>query len=351
MLRKPSLGYVAHCFSRKFVPDNDGRPSWDMCENLCKNHDWLQEQRRNSSAKLLVVSGERVLITQHKRAASSGDDGSSSTVCSLHYEALQSDGVPEEAFWLGRSGVTGSPFFVRGVPVEAAKESASLPRGVDAAKFVRLRDVASQLSPLEASLAARGLSLVEWHASARFCGYCGSPTITVAGGSSRQCTAPKEKCGKSTYPRTNPVAIMLVIHPNSDHVLLGQSQGRLRALNLFSALAGFVDQGESLEDAVRREVMEEAGVPVGAVQYHSSQAWPFPCNLMLGCYAQATSDVIRFDREEMADVRWFSRSEVLRALNLDNPDLMVPPPIAIAHVLIREWAEGNVTRVQTSSSL
>jgi NAD+ diphosphatase len=133
---------------------------------------------------------------------------------------------------------------------------------------------------------------------------------------------------------------MLVI--DGERCLLGQSRGRLSRSGRYSALAGFMDQGESIEEAVRREVKEEAGIEVGEVRYHSSQPWPFPSSLMIGCHAVALSTDIHIDDEEMTDVRWFSRDAVRLSLKGENPNLQVPDPIAIAHHLIRAWAEGEV---------
>ena len=129
---------------------------------------------------------------------------------------------------------------------------------------------------------------------------------------------------------------------DGDNCLLGQPHGPLVRTGMYSALAGFIDQGESIEEAVRREVKEEAGIDVGAVRYHSSQPWPFPSSLMIGCHGAAASREITIDGEEMADVRWCSRQAVLQALAHENPDLKVPGPIAIAHHLIHAWANGEV---------
>jgi NAD+ diphosphatase len=133
---------------------------------------------------------------------------------------------------------------------------------------------------------------------------------------------------------------MLIL--DADRCLLGQSQGPLARTGMYSALAGFIDQGESIEEAVRRETREEAGVIVGAVRYHSSQPWPFPSSLMVGCHGRALTTKITIDPAEMADVRWFDRDAVRAALRNDNPQLRVPGPIAIAHHLIKSWADGEV---------
>jgi NAD+ diphosphatase len=132
---------------------------------------------------------------------------------------------------------------------------------------------------------------------------------------------------------------MLII--DGSRCLLGQSAGRLARTGMFSALAGFVDQGESIEEAVRREVKEEAGIDVGTVAYHSSQPWPFPSSLMIGCHGRAESVRIDMDETEMAAVAWFEREEVAAALAGEHPTLKVPGPIAIAHHLIRAWLDDE----------
>ena len=157
------------------------------------------------------------------------------------------------------------------------------------------------------------------------------------GGQVRQCSG----CEAQNYPRTDPVVITVV--SDGDRCLLGRSRGRGSPSNRYSALAGFVDQGESIEEAVAREVMEEAGIMVRNVRYHSSQPWPFPSSLMIGCHADAATIDISMDEEEMADVRWFHREEVLLALTGESENLAIPAPIAIAHHLIKAWASKFVT--------
>ena len=129
--------------------------------------------------------------------------------------------------------------------------------------------------------------------------------------------------------------MVITVVSDGDRCLLGQSRGRLVQMRRYSALAGFMDQGESIEEAVAREVMEEAGIRVGAVHYHSSQPWPFPSSLMIGCHADAATTEIAFDDEEMADVRWFEREEVLLALEEKSDVLAIPGSMAIAYHLIR----------------
>jgi NAD+ diphosphatase len=203
-------------------------------------------------------------------------------------------------------------------------------------RFEEARTAAVQLSLPEAGILAQSRSQIDWHRRHQFCSVCGQRTVQGRGGHVRKCP----DCKAEHFPRTDPVAIMVVCH--GDQCLLGQSRGRLSRTGTYSALAGFMDQGESIEEAVRREVKEEAGIAVGAVRYHSSQPWPFPSSLMIGCHAQALTTEIHKDEEEMTDVRWFSRADVLAALRHEHPQLRVPEPIAIAHHLIRAWAEGEV---------
>ena len=141
------------------------------------------------------------------------------------------------------------------------------------------------------------------------------------------------RCEAQYFPRTDPVVIMVVWQ--GDRCLLGRRKGR--AGGMFSAFAGFIDQGETIEDAVRREVAEEAGLVVDEVAYRASQPWPFPSSLMIGCFARATSREFQVDDEEIGEARWFSREELLQALDSPSPELAVPGPVAIAHHLIRDW--------------
>jgi NAD+ diphosphatase len=179
---------------------------------------------------------------------------------------------------------------------------------------------------------AQARSLCHWHLRHGFCAVCGSPTVMRIGGYRRDCPS----CGAEHFPRTDPVVIMLAI--DGERALLGR-QSRF-APGMYSCLAGFVEPGETIEDAVRRETHEEAGIRVGRVRYHSSQPWPFPSSLMIGCHAEAiTTEVVR-DEVELEACRWFDRAEVLTMIAGTHPEgLMTPPPIAIASNIIRAWAE------------
>ena len=205
----------------------------------------------------------------------------------------------------------------------------------DERRFVDVRTAATLLSAEDAGISAQARAQVDWHARHGFCSVCGSPTEAVRGGQQRNCGS----CSAAHFPRTDPVVIVVVT--DGDRCLLGQSHGRLSQMRMFSALAGFMDQAESIEEAVRREVLEEAGVRVGAVRYHSSQPWPFPSSLMIGCHADALTTDLRPDDVEMLSVQWFERATVRRALAGEHAELRVPASFAIAHHLIRAWAEGS----------
>jgi len=204
-----------------------------------------------------------------------------------------------------------------------------------------------RLSPEDLAIYGGARSLVDWHARHRFCARCGQPTRLAKGGWQRDC-APREEggCEASHFPRTDPVTIMLVENPdhNGGSLLLGR-QPRFPPRS-FSALAGFVEPGETIEEAVAREVWEEAGLRVRDVEYIATQPWPFPSQLMIGCYSQTDEIDITLDVLELEEARWFSRAEVAMAMEDAKQDgagemapFSVPPPTAIAHSLLRWWLE------------
>ena len=195
--------------------------------------------------------------------------------------------------------------------------------------FAELRTRMTRLGPLEAELAATAKAILGWHATHGFCACCGEPTEMVEGGWQRRCPA----CGTRHFPRTDPVVIMLITHGNS--VLVGRSPGWPEGLH--SLLAGFVEPGETLEAAVRREVMEETGVAVGAVSYLASQPWPFPTSLMVGCRGEALSREITLDPVELDDARWLTREETVEVLSGAHAEVLPARRGAIARFLIEAW--------------
>lgn len=198
----------------------------------------------------------------------------------------------------------------------------------------RLWAAMSALDPEELATYGAARSLVDWHARHRFCARCGAPTRLAKGGWQRNCT--NDACKGEHFPRVDPVTIMLVEH--TGRLLLGR-QPRFPPRR-FSALAGFVEPGENIEEAVAREVHEEAGVRVSSVSYIGSQPWPFPSSLMIGCYAVAEDDSLIVDTTELEEADWFTRDEVAAAMAGDeNGRFLAPPPQAIAHHLLKWWLD------------
>ncbi len=290
----------------------------DRADRERRDPAWIAARLENPGSRFLAFDGLQVLV----------GTGSERALAWLGPETVDDAAEGADPVLLGLSGDVAR--FALDVSGPGAARAASRAAG---AAYEEVRGIATELPGAEAGLLAHARSLVDWHARHRFCANCGAGTGPRRGGKERVCDA----CGAHHFPRTDPVVIMLV--HDGDRCLLGRS--RRRVTGLFSALAGFVDQGESIEEAVRREVAEESGVRVGAVRYHSSQPWPFPSSLMVGCIAEAESTEIEMDEDELSEVGWFERDTVLAALRAPDhafQGLRLPGRIAIAHHLILHWA-------------
>ncbi len=280
--------------------------------------DSVEKALADPATRLLLMGSGRILLKLDDEGATEGYFTSA--------EAVSLGSETGNAVLLGFSS-TGP---VVAIPVTA--EAEALPQTI---KAIDYRSVYMQglLGPAALGELAQAASLLAWHANHRFCGKCGQPTEMRAGGYKRVCTA----CGTEHFPRTDPVAIMLAV--SRDRCVLGRS--RHFAPGMYSALAGFIEPGETIENAVRRETLEESGIKLGRVVYHASQPWPFPYSLMIGCFGEALNNDINADLTELEDCRWFERGEVLAMLDKSHPALFTPPPGAIAHHLIRAWAESE----------
>ncbi len=295
----------------------------DRREDLRNKPDAVTALRHRSDTRIAVVAGETPIL---KRL-----NGEALTVWFSHGETEMLGPATEEIF-MGMAE-DGSPRFGRLLDkalAEPLKERAEL--------FVTdLRSVALKRLVPEDEVGPLGeaKAVLDWHARHRFCAQCGGKTVAGASGWRRECT----NCGALHFPRTDPVVIMLVTR--GDACLLAR-QARF-APGMYSCIAGFVEPGETLEDAVRRESWEEAGLRVGNVRYLASQPWPFPSSIMMGCIAEALGDEITLDMTELEEGRWFPREEVLQMLEGKHPDgLACPQHIAIANTLVRAWAlEGE----------
>jgi NAD+ diphosphatase len=301
---KPRLGYTQSLIERVAERRTDQA--------------WLAAAAANSAARAYVIGGEQIVL---KKIGSAFD--------SLFTLAeARAFGSNTETVFLGL--LHDAPRYGAGLDpatVDGLKSRSDL-------LVIDLRSIAIQglvaaddLPPL-----AEAKALLNWHLKHRFCSNCGTATQVVQTGWRRDCPT----CKTQHFPRTDPVVIMLAIDGN--RCVLGRS-GRF-APTMWSCLAGFVEPGESFEDAVRREIREEVGIACGRVDYFASQPWPFPTSLMIGCHAEALSRDIVIDREELEDARWFDRNEAVAMLQRKHPEgLTTPPPVAIAHHIIRAWVE------------
>ena len=235
---------------------------------------------------------------------------------------------PDQAVFLGLMGTT--PYFAIDVShLDVPEEQAPFAgRGA----FSDMRSVGILLPRDDGGVLAYAKGLFHWHSRHRHCGTCGAPTERREAGHLLVCSA--GSCGSHHFPRTDPAVIMLVAH--GDRVVLGRKAEWVEGM--YSALAGFVEPGESLEEAVAREVMEEVGVPITNIRYHSSQPWPFPASLMLGFYADAQAETIQMNQDELQDARWFTRAELADgAAGIARR----PRSDSIARRLIEDWIQNG----------
>lgn len=294
----------------------------DRLSERREDADLLAAMRADEGARTLVIAGDTPVL----RRLADGHAGAR-----FGFVEAAALGEAREVALLGRDAR--GPLYATlldGGLVEALRGRADL-------LVLDMRSIAARGIVPEAEVAALGTgkSILDWHARHRHCARCGAPTRMVAAGWRREC----EACGAQHFPRTDPVAIMLV---HRGEACLLARQPRFQP-GMFSCLAGFVEPGETIEAAVRREVGEEVGLSAGAVRYLLSQPWPFPSSLMIGCLCEALSEEITLDRLELEDGRWFSREETRALLEgRHEAGLSAPPPIAIAHHLMRAWVDGAV---------
>lgn len=287
---------------------------FDRAAQRRRDPQWLAERQADPATRVILSSGLEVLVTDTDQPRAR-----------LVTVAELGEPLPEEAFFLGMEG--GVALFSADLGRSAAPDG----------RFVELRTVGAWLPAMEAGWFAYVRGLGFWHSRHRFCGVCGGRTISVHGGHVRRC----QLCDAEHFPRSDPAVIVLVTHRHPEYgerCLLGRS-ARF-PVGIYSTLAGFVEPGEALEETVRRELFEEAGVEVVDLAYRSSQPWPFPASLMLGFRARAQGDRLRIDPDELVDARWLTRAELVdpgqRPVKLPNRD-------SIARHLIEDWLyEGEV---------
>lgn len=281
------------------------------------------ERRRDAAwfeARLLDPATRLLAVWRTKNLVIEGDRPQAAFL-----NAAVLNGQTASAVFLGE--LAGTPYFA--VDFSALDEDALTPMVNGSGTFVDLRSIGALLDRQQGALLAYARGLCHWHSRHGFCGVCGAPTKSTAGGHVRVCTNPS--CATEHFPRTDPAVIMLIT--DGDRCLLGHHARW--TIPMYSTLAGFVEPGESLEDAVAREVREEVGVEIDEIRYHSSQPWPFPSSIMLGFTARAVTTAIRPDPEELADAQWFSRDFLRRTHDPDR--FRLPRVDSIARRLIDDW--------------
>ncbi|CAK6976185.1 peroxisomal NADH pyrophosphatase NUDT12 [Scomber scombrus] len=349
---------------RRILPTSDlnqqenffSRETLDRLSEKRTDAGWLEAKQSDSDTVYLLFSNLNPMISCSLEEETAGE---ATRLCRFRYDdvkdLLQKEatvlifiGVEKKKKPSSSSQTEGSiwdppAWFAVGTDEDAAEllkrcreKSCSFPKTPN-------RDLL-KLSEEEAGVVAQARSVLAWHSRYSFCPTCGSSTKLEEGGYKRSCLNADCRSLKGVhntcYPRVDPVVIMLVIHPDGNQCLLGRK--KVFPPGMFSCLAGFIEPGETMEEAVRRESEEESGVKVGPVQYVSCQPWPMPSSLMIGCMAVAMSTDIKVDENEIEEARWFPRQQVIDSLfRGSSPNFSVPPRQTIAHQLIRHWIGMN----------
>ena len=284
-------------------PHRYADPAFERAALRRKDAAWLAARRRDPRSRVVTLHGLDPVV-----------DGTGAPRLRLTALAELGETLGDDAPFLGE--YQGVAVFAHGIAEDHPAAGAAIP----------LREVGPALPAAEAALAAYARALSYWHATHAFCSACGGRSVVKEGGHARACGG----CGRTVFPRTDPAVIVLVAC--GAHCLLGRSP-RFPP-DMYSTLAGFVEPGESLEDTVRREIFEEAGVRITRMRYRSSQPWPFPASLMLGFHATASERTLAIDADELADARWFHKDELIDPA---NRPVSLPGRDSIARYLIESW--------------
>jgi NAD+ diphosphatase len=292
-------------------------PGLDRAGHLRRDEDWLAAALKDPHTRIMLLRSGEVLSRPDRMEP-----------IWLGPQAMML-GKRKETLFLGLDEA-GHAVFALDLPSRFNLEESPI-AGLGA--FADMRGLGATLSAQDANIAGTARAMFEWHHKHGFCAQCGAPSDPVEAGWKRICG----DCETQHFPRTDPVAIMLAVR--GDMCLLGR-QAQFPA-GFWSCLAGFVEPGETVEDAARRELFEEAGIRAGAARYLFAQPWPFPSSLMVGLILEAETTDITVDAFELEDARWFTRDEARAMLNRTHPTLFAPPPVAIAHHILKVWADES----------
>ncbi|MFN3212609.1 MAG: NAD(+) diphosphatase [Henriciella sp.] len=289
----------------------------DRAAHFRTNPEWLAQAKSADNALIFLMQKGQPLLAPN---------GQNLLWLGPEVERLSPQG---DSIFLGQDKA-GAPIFVVNMEPDFKLEGSLLQGAGD---FTDMRAAASGLTPMEANLASTARSLLEWHRNHPFCSKCGAPSEVTEAGWKRVCPS----CGAEHFPRTDPVAIMLAV--KDDKCLLGRQAGW--PAGFWSALAGFVEPGETLEQAAARELEEEAGIKAdpASAEYLFCQPWPFPSSLMVGIILEAQTTEVSVERDELEAARWITREEARQVLAGTHPDIYAPPPMAVAHHILKTWAE------------
>ena len=287
--------------------------------------DWVAKKRRDPSSLVLPLWRLQPFLLGSEKSRGPLEAG-------FLMPGLAEQLAAEDAPWV-MLGLEGERVLFA-LDISAARDPANEGPLAGLGHFRDMRAAAMLLPDKDTAILGQAKALIDWHQRHGFCPRCGNRTTLADAGYKRVCGS----CNAEHFPRTDPVVIMLATH--GDSCLVGR--GKQFPPGMFSALAGFIEPGETIEEAVRRELFEEAGVRTGAVHYYATQPWPFPSSLMIGCFAEATSPEINVDGNELAEAFWLVRGKARALIGGERVDgLWVPPSIAIAHHLIKTWASKD----------
>ncbi len=295
----------------------------DRADEKRADADWIRGKIREKTTRFIAYCGLRPLMRRDPPYA----------IAYLSFGDIAAD-IEGGAVWVFLGLKKGRAYFAISLPA-ADPEHPPLHK---AGEFQDVRAIAIQAAGLgkgtEAAMIGQGKSLLDWNTRRKFCSVCGAECEMARAGYLRRCT--NGTCAAEHFPRTDPVVIMLALHEG--RCLIGRQPKFIE--DVYSALAGFMEPGESIEEAVRRELLEEAGIPVGRVSYVESQPWPFPSSLMIGCIAEALSDKIKLDENELEHAFWVEKAAIRDVLGGDRErhGFKLPPKMAIANRLLTAWA-------------